>query len=86
MAPLGLTLNFLSLFTGLVDFMQLDPKKAGTYFSNQAVSNVAYIFSRFQLCPTQLSSITVSFRAGPRTVCAGVQRGSKANKKCLEGP
>ncbi|KAM7072820.1 protein RRP5 homolog isoform 1-T1 [Molossus nigricans] len=35
--PLGLTLNFLSFFTGLVDFMHLDPKKAGTYFSNQAV-------------------------------------------------
>ncbi|XP_022355136.1 protein RRP5 homolog isoform X1 [Enhydra lutris kenyoni] len=35
--PVGLTLNFLSFFTGLVDFMHLDPKKAGTYFSNQAV-------------------------------------------------
>ncbi|XP_036857188.1 protein RRP5 homolog [Manis javanica] len=35
--PLGLTLNFLSFFTGLVDFMHLDPKKAGTYFPNQAV-------------------------------------------------
>ncbi|XP_054974742.1 protein RRP5 homolog isoform X2 [Sorex araneus] len=35
--PLGLTLKFLSLFTGLVDFMHLDPKKAGTYFSNQTV-------------------------------------------------
>ncbi|XP_014588443.3 protein RRP5 homolog isoform X1 [Equus caballus] len=35
--PLGLTLNFLSFFTGLVDFMHLDPKKAGKYFSNQAV-------------------------------------------------
>ncbi|XP_037353757.1 protein RRP5 homolog [Talpa occidentalis] len=33
----GLKLNFLSHFTGLVDFMHLDPKKAGTYFSNQAV-------------------------------------------------
>ncbi|XP_066094534.1 protein RRP5 homolog isoform X1 [Saccopteryx bilineata] len=35
--PLGLTLNFLSFFTGLVDFMHFDPKKAGTYFSSQAV-------------------------------------------------
>ncbi|XP_077604551.1 protein RRP5 homolog isoform X1 [Crocuta crocuta] len=35
--PHGLILNFLSFFTGLVDFMHLDPKKAGTYFSNQAV-------------------------------------------------
>ncbi|XP_012659116.1 protein RRP5 homolog [Otolemur garnettii] len=35
--PHGLTLNFLTFFTGLVDFMHLDPKKAGTYFSNQAV-------------------------------------------------
>lgn len=35
--PLGLTLNFLSFFTGLVDFMHLDPKKTGTYFSNQVV-------------------------------------------------
>ncbi|XP_028367529.1 protein RRP5 homolog isoform X3 [Phyllostomus discolor] len=35
--PLGLTLNFLSFFTGLVDFMHLDPKKAGTYSPNQAV-------------------------------------------------
>ncbi|XP_062070933.1 protein RRP5 homolog [Lepus europaeus] len=33
----GLTLNFLKFFTGLVDFMHLDPKKVGTYFSNQAV-------------------------------------------------
>uniref|UniRef100_A0A8C0TQ12 Protein RRP5 homolog n=1 Tax=Canis lupus familiaris TaxID=9615 RepID=A0A8C0TQ12_CANLF len=35
--PVGLTLNFLTFFSGLVDFMHLDPKKAGTYFSNQAV-------------------------------------------------
>uniref|UniRef100_A0ABI7VYU6 S1 motif domain-containing protein n=1 Tax=Felis catus TaxID=9685 RepID=A0ABI7VYU6_FELCA len=35
--PHGLILNFLSFFTGLVDFMHLDPKKAGTYFSNQTV-------------------------------------------------
>ncbi|KAM9197460.1 protein RRP5 homolog [Dugong dugon] len=35
--PLGLTVNFLSFFTGLVDFMHLEPKKTGTYFSNQAV-------------------------------------------------
>ncbi|KAM6184088.1 protein RRP5 homolog [Erethizon dorsatum] len=33
----GLTLNFFTFFTGLVDFMHLDPKKVGTYFSNQAV-------------------------------------------------
>ncbi|KAG8523597.1 Protein RRP5 [Galemys pyrenaicus] len=38
--PFGLKLKFLSHFTGLVDFMHLDPKKAGTYFSNQAVRNV----------------------------------------------
>ena len=43
--PLGLTLKFLSFFNGLVDFMHLDPKKAGTYFSNQQVRNVAFIFS-----------------------------------------
>uniref|UniRef100_A0A2K6U7E4 Protein RRP5 homolog n=1 Tax=Saimiri boliviensis boliviensis TaxID=39432 RepID=A0A2K6U7E4_SAIBB len=35
--PFGLMLNFLTFFTGVVDFMHLDPKKAGTYFSNQAV-------------------------------------------------
>ncbi|XP_037659989.1 protein RRP5 homolog isoform X3 [Choloepus didactylus] len=35
--PLGLTLNFLSFFTGQVDFMHLDPKKTGTYFPNQQV-------------------------------------------------
>ncbi|KAI4551052.1 hypothetical protein MJT46_020156, partial [Ovis ammon polii x Ovis aries] len=35
--PLGLTLKFLSFFSGLVDFMHLDPKRAGTYFSNQQV-------------------------------------------------
>ncbi|XP_061054430.1 protein RRP5 homolog isoform X1 [Eubalaena glacialis] len=35
--PFGLTLKFLSFFTGLVDFMHLDPKKARTYFSNQPV-------------------------------------------------
>ncbi|XP_062957884.1 protein RRP5 homolog isoform X2 [Cynocephalus volans] len=35
--PFGLMLNFLTFFKGLVDFMHLDPKKAGTYFSNQAV-------------------------------------------------
>ncbi|KAM5272458.1 protein RRP5 homolog isoform 2-T2 [Ctenodactylus gundi] len=33
----GLKLNFLTFFTGLVDFMHLDPKKVGKYFSNQAV-------------------------------------------------
>ncbi|XP_054937411.1 protein RRP5 homolog [Physeter macrocephalus] len=35
--PFGLMLKFLSFFTGLVDFMHLDPKKARTYFSNQPV-------------------------------------------------
>ncbi|XP_006880025.1 PREDICTED: protein RRP5 homolog [Elephantulus edwardii] len=35
--PLGLTVNFLSNFTGLVDFMHLEPKKIGTYSSNQTV-------------------------------------------------
>ncbi|XP_026968296.1 protein RRP5 homolog isoform X2 [Sagmatias obliquidens] len=35
--PFGLTLKFLSFFTGLVDFMHLDPKKGRTYFSNQPV-------------------------------------------------
>ncbi|XP_036683832.1 protein RRP5 homolog isoform X2 [Balaenoptera musculus] len=35
--PFGLRLKFLSFFTGLVDFMHLDPKKARTYFSNQPV-------------------------------------------------
>ncbi|XP_004474045.2 protein RRP5 homolog isoform X2 [Dasypus novemcinctus] len=35
--PFGLTLNFLSFFTGQVDFMHLDPKKTGTYFPNQPV-------------------------------------------------
>ncbi|XP_045147375.1 protein RRP5 homolog isoform X1 [Echinops telfairi] len=34
--PLGLTVNFLS-FTGLVDFMHLEPKKTGTYLSKQTV-------------------------------------------------
>lgn len=33
----GLTLNFFTFFTGLVDFMHLDPKKVGMYFSNQTV-------------------------------------------------
>ncbi|XP_076982024.1 protein RRP5 homolog isoform X2 [Tamandua tetradactyla] len=35
--PLGVRLNFLSFFTGQVDFMHLDPKKTGTYFPNQQV-------------------------------------------------
>lgn len=35
--PFGLTLNFLTLFTGLVDFMHLEPKKIGTYSSKQTV-------------------------------------------------
>ncbi|XP_008062393.1 protein RRP5 homolog, partial [Carlito syrichta] len=35
--PFGLTLSFLTFFTGVVDFMHLDPKKAGMYFSQQAV-------------------------------------------------
>ncbi|XP_059955998.1 protein RRP5 homolog isoform X2 [Mesoplodon densirostris] len=35
--PFGLTLKFLSFFSGVVDFMHLDPKKARTYFSNQPV-------------------------------------------------
>ncbi|XP_006831373.1 PREDICTED: protein RRP5 homolog [Chrysochloris asiatica] len=35
--PFGLTVNFLSFFSGLVDFMHLEPKKTGSYFSNQAV-------------------------------------------------
>uniref|UniRef100_A0ABI7VYI6 S1 motif domain-containing protein n=1 Tax=Felis catus TaxID=9685 RepID=A0ABI7VYI6_FELCA len=39
--PHGLILNFLSFFTGLVDFMHLDPKKAGTYFSNQTLSHLS---------------------------------------------
>ncbi|KAM6185656.1 protein RRP5 homolog [Rhynchocyon petersi] len=35
--PLGLTVNFLSFFTGLVDFMHLEPKRTGAYTSKQAV-------------------------------------------------
>ncbi|XP_006273719.2 protein RRP5 homolog [Alligator mississippiensis] len=35
--PYGLTLSFLSSFTGIVDFMHLDPKKAGSYSQNQTV-------------------------------------------------
>ncbi|XP_069397610.1 protein RRP5 homolog isoform X3 [Delphinus delphis] len=38
--PFGLTLKFLSFFTGLVDFMHLDPKKGRTYFSNQPLGAV----------------------------------------------
>ncbi|XP_023571395.1 protein RRP5 homolog isoform X2 [Octodon degus] len=33
----GLSLSFLTFFTGLVDFMHLDPKKVGTYFTHQTV-------------------------------------------------
>uniref|UniRef100_A0A7M4F1A3 Protein RRP5 homolog n=1 Tax=Crocodylus porosus TaxID=8502 RepID=A0A7M4F1A3_CROPO len=35
--PYGLTLSFLSSFTGIVDFMHLDPKKVGSYSQNQTV-------------------------------------------------
>ncbi|XP_051837292.1 protein RRP5 homolog isoform X1 [Antechinus flavipes] len=35
--PHGLTLSFFSSFTGLVDFMHLDSKKAGHYFQTQMV-------------------------------------------------
>ncbi|XP_068954963.1 protein RRP5 homolog [Petaurus breviceps papuanus] len=35
--PHGLTLSFLSSFTGLVDFMHLDSKKTGHYFQTQMV-------------------------------------------------
>nr|XP_004659438.2 protein RRP5 homolog isoform X1 [Jaculus jaculus] len=35
--PFGLKLNFLTFFTGLVDFMHLEPKKIGTYSPNQTV-------------------------------------------------
>ncbi|EDL42026.1 programmed cell death protein 11 [Mus musculus] len=33
----GLQLNFLTFFKGLVDFMHLEPKKMGSYSSNQTV-------------------------------------------------
>uniref|UniRef100_A0A8B9P867 Protein RRP5 homolog n=1 Tax=Apteryx owenii TaxID=8824 RepID=A0A8B9P867_APTOW len=36
-APLGITLSFLSSFTGLVDFMHMDPKKSLNYSPNQVV-------------------------------------------------
>ncbi|XP_020823426.1 protein RRP5 homolog isoform X1 [Phascolarctos cinereus] len=35
--PHGLTLSFLSSYTGLVDFMHLDSKKTGCYFQTQMV-------------------------------------------------
>uniref|UniRef100_A0A8C3PDQ8 Protein RRP5 homolog n=1 Tax=Chrysemys picta bellii TaxID=8478 RepID=A0A8C3PDQ8_CHRPI len=35
--PYGITLSFLSSFTGIVDFMHLDPKKAGSYSQSQTV-------------------------------------------------
>uniref|UniRef100_A0A5F8H2Q7 Protein RRP5 homolog n=1 Tax=Monodelphis domestica TaxID=13616 RepID=A0A5F8H2Q7_MONDO len=35
--PYGLSLSFLSSFTGLVDFMHLDSKKTGHYFQTQMV-------------------------------------------------
>ncbi|NXA52839.1 RRP5 protein, partial [Nothocercus julius] len=36
-APLGITLSFLSSFTGVVDFMHMDPKKSVNYSPNQVV-------------------------------------------------
>ncbi|XP_025966122.2 protein RRP5 homolog isoform X1 [Dromaius novaehollandiae] len=36
-APLGITLSFLSSFTGIVDFMHMDPKKSMNYSPNQVV-------------------------------------------------
>ncbi|NWJ03942.1 RRP5 protein, partial [Crypturellus undulatus] len=36
-APLGITLSFLSSFTGIVDFMHMDPKKSVNYSPNQVV-------------------------------------------------
>ncbi|NWI11122.1 RRP5 protein, partial [Crypturellus soui] len=36
-APLGITLSFLSSFTGVVDFMHMDPKKSMNYSANQVV-------------------------------------------------
>ncbi|KAM4852440.1 protein RRP5 homolog [Thomomys bottae] len=35
--PFGLRLNFLTFFTGVVDFMHLEPRKVGTYMSKQTV-------------------------------------------------
>ncbi|XP_074855331.1 protein RRP5 homolog isoform X2 [Carettochelys insculpta] len=35
--PYGVTLSFLSSFSGVVDFMHLDPKKAGSYSQGQMV-------------------------------------------------
>ncbi|KAM9134322.1 protein RRP5 homolog isoform 2-T4 [Pangshura tecta] len=35
--PNGISLSFLSSFTGIVDFMHLDPKKAGSYSESQTV-------------------------------------------------
>uniref|UniRef100_A0A8C4WBV8 Protein RRP5 homolog n=1 Tax=Gopherus evgoodei TaxID=1825980 RepID=A0A8C4WBV8_9SAUR len=35
--PNGISLSFLSSFTGVVDFMHLDPKKAGSYSESQTV-------------------------------------------------
>ncbi|KAM8805938.1 protein RRP5 homolog [Eudromia elegans] len=36
-APFGITLSFLSSFTGIVDFMHVDPKKSMNYSPNQVV-------------------------------------------------
>lgn len=63
--------------------MHLDPKKAGTYFSNQAVSTATRYLFLIPVVSTSLSIVTVSYRAGPRTVCAGVQRRGEGNKKCF---
>uniref|UniRef100_A0A8C3T7Q7 Protein RRP5 homolog n=1 Tax=Chelydra serpentina TaxID=8475 RepID=A0A8C3T7Q7_CHESE len=35
--PYGIALSFLSSFTGIVDFMHLDPKKAGNYSQSQTI-------------------------------------------------
>uniref|UniRef100_A0A452J1I0 Protein RRP5 homolog n=1 Tax=Gopherus agassizii TaxID=38772 RepID=A0A452J1I0_9SAUR len=35
--PNGISVSFLSSFTGVVDFMHLDPKKAGSYSESQTV-------------------------------------------------
>lgn len=43
----GLQLNFLTFFKGLVDFMHLEPKKMGSYSSNQTVRNLPASFSWF---------------------------------------
>ena len=90
MAPLGLKLSFLSSFTGIVDFMHMDPEKSMNYSPDQVVRrlkdgwswyvayNIFYLLQRFRGIISEILLMIAVFLIFYLNYCHGCFRAVKS--------